>query len=209
MVRKVLSSVAVAAAFLAGGCSGIGFSETGSELTADDEHNTVGAEGAASEPTDVASEAEPHSSNPESTESLLPPLGKPDFMAPGFELFQLCKEISQEEFEKAGFGPRWDTMDAFSNEICMFGESRADLIVASVAEASNNWDSEYEPVRGAAEEISGKVSEDRCTISIDTVGGSVTVQHINQQNVALEERCERTRDLVSNLTGDEFYGTER
>mgnify|MGYP006896695270 CR=1 FL=1 len=205
MVRKVLSSVAVAAAFLAGGCSGIGFSETGSELTADDEHNTVGAEGAASEPTDVASEAEPHSSNPESTESLLPPLGKPDVMNFGFELFQPCSEITVEEFEAAGLGRPYDLS---GHTICQFaqGDGPDALVTITSFQMTAEDLVEISRVNGEVEGIP-TYKEDReivstCAAYLETTGGTIMLDKAILADGASSNECEGAVSDIKKLAGD-------
>lgn len=206
MVRKVLSSVAVAAAFLSGGCSGIGFSETGSELTADDEHNTVGAEGAASEPADVASEAEPHSSNPESTESLLPPLGKPDVMDFGFELFQPCLEITVEEFEEAGIGQPYDLT---GQTICQFvqGDGPDALITISSFQMTADDLVEISRVNGEVEGIPTYAEDHKavssCKAYLETTGGVVMLGKAFLVEGEPSNSCEGAVSDIKKLAGDD------
>lgn len=202
MVRKVLSSVAVAAAFLAGGCSGIGFSETGSELTADDEHNTVGAEGAASEPADVASEAEPHSSNPESTKSLLPPLGKPDVMDPGFELFKPCMEITREEFLEAGFGQPEDSY--WGELICSFTEGKERDVVVTLASqefSSPEKEMKDDEVDGLYLETNNESAGNSCIAYLDTIGGTIVLVRTSLEKETTAQVCEGVKAGVKGLAG--------
>lgn len=202
MVRKVLSSVAVAAAFLAGGCSGVGFSETGSELSAEDEHNTVGAEGAASEPADVASEAEPHSSNPESTESLLPPLGKPDFMDPGFELFKPCVEITQAEFSEAGFGK---PEDSYSGElVCSFMEGEERDVVVTLASqefSSPNEEARDDEIDDLYLEANKESLGNSCIAYLDTIGGTIVLVRTSLENETMAQACEGAEAGIKGLAG--------
>lgn len=202
MVRKVLSSVAVAAAFLSGGCSGIGFSETGSEFTADDEHNTVGAEGAASEPTDVASEAEPHSSDSESTKSLLPPLGKPDVMDPGFELFRPCMEITREEFLEAGFGQPEDSY--WGELICSFTEGKERDIVVTLASqefSSPEEEMKDDEVDGLYLETNNESAGNSCIAYLDTIGGTIVLVRTSLEKETTSQVCEGVKAGVKGLAG--------
>lgn len=206
MVRKVLSSVALATAFLAGGCSGVGFSETGSELSAEDEHNTVGAEGAASEPADVASDAEPHSSNSESTKSLLPPLGEPDVTDLGFELFQPCSEISVEEFEAAGMGRPHDLSGQI---ICQFaqGEGPEALVTITSFQMTAEDLVEIDRVNGEIDGIP-TYKEDReivstCSAFLETIGGTIMLDKAFLADSALSNDCEGAVSDIKKLAGDD------
>ncbi|MEX3626582.1 DUF3558 family protein [Corynebacterium sp. LK2514] len=192
----------LATAFLAGGCSGVGFSETGSELSAEDEHNTIGAEGAASEPADVASDAEPHSSNSESTKSLLPPLGEPDAMDPGFELFKPCQEITQEEFTEAGFGKPEEGY--WGELVCSFveGEERDVVVTLASQEFSpQNKEMKDEEVDGLYLETSEESAGNSCIAYLDTIGGTIVLVRTSLEKETTAQACEGAEVGIKGLAG--------